>query len=318
MESSASPSASSEGGLVSDSLTLASSWRPLVSVVIATYNMGRYLPGAIESILAQTYPRFEIIVVDDGSTDDTRECLLPYTALSNVRVIHQKNMGQPKAKNAGIALSSGELIAFCDADDLWAPNKLEMQVPCFLNRSELAVVSSEIGQIDVVGHELGARRVNRYSGRILEHLLIRNCISFGTAIVRKDVLDDVGWFDEDLPMGIDWDLWLRIAVKYEFLHLDAVTYWYRVWPGQMSRNHRGRYVNAFLILDKFFKAHGAEVSSRIRKRAYADSYIGRARIVFEREGLVLGPLRDVLTAIRLTPLSGFAWKSLLKLAMNRR
>lgn len=294
------------------------SWQPLVSVIIATYNMGKYLQGAIDSILAQTYRNFEIIIIDDGSTDDTRTRVAPYAELPNVRVIHQENKGQPKAKNAGLAECKGALIAFCDADDLWMPRKLELQVPCFYGRPELAVVSTEIDQIDVEGKRLGVRRMARYSGRILENLLIRNCISFGTAMVRKDALDDAGWFDEGLPMGIDWDLWLRLAVKYEFLHLEEVTYLYRVWPGQMSRNHRGRYVNAFRILDKFFAEHQGAVTPLVRRKAYADAYIGRGRIVFEREGKVLSPLGDIMRALCLNPGNVLAWKSLLKLAVMRR
>jgi glycosyltransferase involved in cell wall biosynthesis len=292
--------------------------KPLVSVVVASYNMGKYLPGAIDSILAQSYRNFEIIIVDDGSTDDTQQRLATYAERPNIRILRQENRGQPRAKNAGIAQCRGALIAFCDADDLWTPNKLEVQVPCFHGRPSLAVVSTEIGQIDGDGNRLSDRRMPRYSGRILEKLLIKNCISFGTAIVRKDALDDVGWFDESLPMGIDWDLWLRMAVKYEFLHIEEVTYLYRVWAGQMSRNHRGRYENAFRILDKFFSLHPDEVSAKVRRRAYADTYVGRGRIVFEREGRILAPLQDIFVAIRLSPGNVFAWKSLLKLAVRRR
>lgn len=291
---------------------------PLVSVVVATYNMGKYLPAAIDSILAQTYRNFEIVVVDDGSTDDTSAVIAPYVHGSRFTYTAQSNLGQPKAKNAGVRLSRGELIAFCDADDVWLPKKLELQVECFLDHPHVAVVSSEIREIDDTGREVGSRDVPRYSGRILDKLLIKNCISFGTAVIRKDVFDVVGGFDDSLPMGIDWDLWLRVAVNHEFLHLDEVTYLYRVWPGQMSQNYRGRYENAFRILDKFFTTNPEVVSGSLRRRAYADTYFERGRIVFVREGAFLEAFKDHISALRLSPLYLPAWKSLLKLLLGRR
>lgn len=296
---------------------MSSSYQPLVSVVIATYNMGAFLPQAIDSVLGQTYRNLEVIVIDDGSSDNTRDSVQPYVGLENFRYVHQENRGQPRAKNAGVRLCRGELIAFCDADDIWMHDKLEHQVPCFRDNPNLAVVSSEIGEIDEHGAYLGLRTLERYSGRILEKMLIKNCISFGTSIVRKDVMHEVGMFDENLPMGIDWDLWLRIAVKYEFLHLNRVTYHYRVWAGQMSRNYRGRYRNAFAILDKFFQQHPAVVTREVRNLAYADTLVGRGRAVMENEDLFVEPLQDYLRALRLRPTFVFAWKSLVKLVVLR-
>src|ERR1700682_5244811 len=123
----------------------------LVSVVIATYNMGHYLPLAVQSVLAQSHPNVDVQIVDDGSTDDTAAILSQWDAHPRVRVHRQMNGGQARAKNQGVALSRGNFVAFLDADDVWLPEKLSRQMPLFAGRSEIGVVYSDYERMDGEG-----------------------------------------------------------------------------------------------------------------------------------------------------------------------
>lgn len=250
--------------------------KPEVSVVIATYNMGRYLAEAVNSVLAQPDVDLEVVVVDDGSTDDTLEVMTAFAADPRVRLIAQENRGQPRAKNAGIRASRGRFIAFCDADDYWLPDKLALQLPLFERNPRIGVVCS--GTLAL--HEDGEVRSHPHAplqrGRILEALFLRNLIPFGTAVVRRECLEQVGLFDESIAMGIDWDLWLRVAVDWEFDFTPEPTYVYRIWDGQMSKNWRGRYEHAFRIMANFLASHPGRVPPGVVATAYADTYTNLA------------------------------------------
>src|SRR5262249_37100539 len=225
-------------------------YEPLVSVVIATYNCAAYLGQAIDSVLAQTYRNVEVLVVDDGSTDDTAAVLARYMSDPRVHVHRQTNAGQTSAKNRGIAAARGEFVGFCDADDAWLPDKLAVQIPAFARSERIAVVYSRATTITPDGKPIqaGPRPVPYVSGRITADLFKSNVVPFGTAVVRRSCLIEMGAFDERYRMGIDWELWLRLSTRYEFLFVDEITYLYRIWPGQMSTNWRGRYDAAFEIM----------------------------------------------------------------------
>lgn len=290
---------------------------PLVSVVIATYNMGQYLPDAMRSVLAQTWKNLELIVIDDGSTDNTQEAVKPLLDDPRVKYLRFANQGQPKAKNAGVRACSGAYIAFCDGDDLWDPRKLELQMPCILSAPAVGVVYSRVDYMDQHGHFLRHDVPAGHAGCITDNLIIENFIPFGTALVRKAALDECGIFDESLPMGIDWDLWLRISTRWEFCFLPEVTYHYREWPGQMSKNYRGRYKNAVRIMNKFFSAYPTAVSARLQRRAWADTYAGRALVVAKGENAWREPIGDALRSIATDPGYSKAWKTLVKVLIRR-
>ena len=289
---------------------------PFVSVVIATYNMGQYLPDAVKSILAQSWRNFEIIIVDDGSTDDTEERIRELSDDPRVRYIPTENRGQPKAKNRGLAEAKGDFIAFCDADDLWSPDKLTVQMPHFENEA-VGVVYSEVSYIDQDGHPISKEiPYPRHSGTVTEHLVIKNFVPFGTAVIRRACLDRNGMFDEALPMGIDWDLWLRYSVDWQFQYAPEVTYIYRIWPGQMSNNYRGRYDNAFRILNKFVESNPGVIPKKLKARAWADMYVSRGMHIANAENAFIEPCRDMFKALRCNLLCLEAWKSLIKICLN--
>ena len=291
---------------------------PLVSVVIASYNMGHYLPESVRSVLAQTYQNIEVVIIDDGSTDDTEEQLRPLMTDSRLRYIKQENQGQPKAKNNGIKAVKGEYVAFCDGDDLWAPNKLELQLPLFEGDSGIGVVYSEVSYIDVKGNALDKEQpYQRYSGKVTNELILKNFIPFGTAVVKKECFDELGLFDENLPMGIDWDLWLRFSVHFRIQYLADKTYIYRIWPGQMSSNYRGRYKNAFLIMKKFVNNNPNTLDKKIINKAWADTYTNKALAIANGEDLTLEPITNLIEALSYDPLFYKAWKGLVKVFLKR-
>ena len=193
--------------------------KPLVSIIIPTYNRGWILTEAIDSVLAQDYKNFELIVVDDGSTDNTREILGSYGR--DIIVLQQANQGVSAARNRGIAKARGRLVAFLDSDDIWLPRKLLRQVD-FFNSTPDAVVN----QTEEIWIRNG-RRVNpkkrhrKPSGMIFERSLGLCLVSPSAVMIQKPLFDVVGAFDENLPACEDYDLWLRISCRYPVHLIDT-------------------------------------------------------------------------------------------------
>ena len=185
---------------------------PTVSVIIPTYNRGWCLQEAIDSVLAQEFEDYELIVVDDGSTDETRTILDSYGRAIIVR--RQSNKGVSAARNRGIAESRAQLIAFLDSDDLWLPQKLSRQVEFFkLNPVKLICQTEETWVRNGVRVN-PKKRHRKLSGMIFEPSLDLCLISPSAVMIRKALLDTVGVFDEKLPACEDYDLWLRISCRY--------------------------------------------------------------------------------------------------------
>lgn len=259
--------------------------KPLVSVVMAAYNAAQYIGPAIESVLSQTYENIELIVVDDGSTDQTLVEIENYKFDSRLRIINQNNSGQTVAKNRGIEASQGSYIAFCDADDLWHNEKLRIQLRKFSEDELIAVVYSDTFLIDELGKNLGSEdKVPFYEGYLLKKLIFDNFIPFGTVLVKRSCIKEFGGFNENYKMGIDWDLWLRISTKWKISFVKEKLYFYRQWQGQMSRNYHGRYQGALLILREFRRCYPNSVTGREYRDAISDIYANYAYHVSLYEG----------------------------------
>jgi glycosyltransferase involved in cell wall biosynthesis len=291
---------------------------PLVSVVTASYNMGQYLPQAVQSVLAQTYSNVEVVVIDDGSTDDTQAICAQWAQEPRVRVHRQVNSGQAKAKNKGVELGRGEFVAFLDADDLWLPDKLERQMPRFEGRPSVGVVYSDYECMDGAGKPLHKNPTHMYRGRISGKLLIENFVSFPSAIVRRDALEKHGAFDETFGMGIDYDLWLRLSAHYDFDFVEGPTIRYRVWEGQMSKNYRKRYQSAIGIMQRFLDAHPALVPATLVDEAWAHTYVGRGDSVLWNEGNRKEAMSDYLLALRFRATYWPAWRAILRSLITLR
>ncbi|HME46113.1 MAG TPA: glycosyltransferase family A protein [Syntrophorhabdales bacterium] len=187
----------------------------MVSVIITTYNRRPYLKPAVESVLAQDYRRMEVIVVDDGSTDGSADELpgLP------LRYVWKENGGISSARNLGISLATGDLIAFLDVDDLWKKDKLSTQMRVMREQSSLISYTDEIWMRNGKWFNQGHRH-RKYSGLIYQHCLPLCIISPSSAVISRQIFDDVGKFDESMPVCEDYDMWLRIACRYPVLFVD--------------------------------------------------------------------------------------------------
>jgi glycosyltransferase involved in cell wall biosynthesis len=290
----------------------------LVSVVIATYNMAKHLPSAIRSVLNQKYANVEVIVVDDGSTDSTQSVLKPFLLDRRVRCLYQDNKGQAFAKNLGVNVSRGDYVAFLDADDMWVPEKLDLQLPLFCESGNIGVVYSRhvpINENDEVCESVEHRL---YRGHITEPLFVENFVPFGTAVVRKECFKTLGGFREDIRMGIDYDLWLRFSTQFMFDYVDRPLLKYRVWSGQMSNNSRGRHINAIDIMKKFLDAHPGRVRERVQKEAWAHTYVRFGRNLWEEERCIVPSVSLFLRALSCKPTYLPAWKSMGRVLLGLR
>lgn len=287
--------------------------KPLVSMIVANYNMGRFVAETIRSLCAQTVTDVEIVVVDDGSTDDSWDVIQREAALDRrIVTLRQANAGQASAKNAGIRASRGQFVGFCDADDLWKPNKLEVQLKAFTSQ-DIGVVYTDADHMNEKGEYLGSSDMKSVNGWVLEKMFVRNFVPFGTALIRRDALVECGVFDERYRMGIDWELWLRIARKYQFVHVREWTMQYRLWSGQMSKNWRGRYDWVLRIMGDFLAKYPNELDKDIVRRAWGHTYFNRGSHRADMGGERVRGTLDVIRGLRYCPEDFSGWKLLVKI-----
>lgn len=191
----------------------------LVSVVIPVYNGSQYLKKTIDSILAQDYQTFEIILVNDGSTDNSAELIESLSENTNkIKLYNKENGGVAAARNYGIDRAKGDFIAFCDQDDLWLPEKLTKQMPLFQNNSVGLVYSGAIADYVELNKQDKPSFDNKYRGDVFDQLIQVNMFTCCTAIARKDLLQETEAFDGDRElMGVDdWLAWLKMSLVCEF------------------------------------------------------------------------------------------------------
>ena len=183
---------------------------PKVSVIIPTYNRAQFLIEAIESVFNQSCRDFELIVIDDGSEDDTQERIKPFR--NRFRYHYQENSGISRARNMGLKMSEGDYVAFLDSDDLWEKHKLQIQLKLFENNPQIQICyTDEIWMRN--GVRVNPKKIHRkFSGWIFHHCIPLCIISLSSAMMRRSLFNQVGFFDEQLPACEDYDLWLRISL----------------------------------------------------------------------------------------------------------
>lgn len=244
-----------------------------VSVIIPNYNYGRFLQEAIDSALGQTHRPHEVIVIDDGSTDESRQILKGYG--DRIRVHFQKNEGVGAARNKGAEMSTGDLLAFLDADDYWFPRKLEKQIAELNTDPEIGLVHCGLQYVDEKG-ELGAELLAGEAGSVALKLLRFEPVILGpggSTLVRKDVFLGVGGYDtnKDLHPSEDWELSYRIARKYKFGFVKEPLLYYRQ-HGSGGHLNIARMERAMLLaFEKAFADDAADVQ-RIRRECYGNLY----------------------------------------------
>ena len=191
----------------------------LVSIVVPVYNGEKYLKKTIESILEQTYSNFELLLINDGSRDSSAKLIDALVAADKrIKGFSKENGGVANARNYGVSLAKGELIAFCDQDDLWLPDKLEKQLPLFENPNVGLVYCGAVVEALLYGKTSKGSLANKQRGYVFDQLVQLNMLTCCTAVVRKKHLLKAGGFDDDLAlMGVDdWHLWLKMSLICEF------------------------------------------------------------------------------------------------------
>ncbi|MBA3345742.1 MAG: glycosyltransferase [Gemmatimonadales bacterium] len=254
----------------------------LVTVVMAAYNVGPFVTDAIRSVLSQTYVAFELLVIDDGSTDDTGDRVAGIRD-PRLRLIQQANAGLSAARNTGIAHGTGELIAFIDGDDVWLPDKLARQVAYLRAHPEADLTFAWSRIVDEGGRDTG-RTSARVSGVVsFERLFALNVVGNGSAVVlRRDVLDRAGTFDEQLRAEEDHDVWLRVSLlRPDNVHcVPEVLSLYRMRVGQMSKDWRRMETAWHRLLDKM-RALAAQRVAPVETEARSRMYRYLAYIAYE-------------------------------------
>jgi glycosyltransferase involved in cell wall biosynthesis len=207
---------------------------PVVSVIIPVYQGGKTIRETIESVLNQTFTDFELIIIDDGCHDNTLE------VIENIRDTRKKvfsypNAGVSASRNRGLEQASGEFISFLDADDLWTPDKLEAQLKALQDNPKAAVAYSWTDWIDESGQFLRPGGHITINGDAYAKLLLRDFVESGSnPLIRRQALAEVGGFEKSVTPAEDWDMWLRLAARYEFVAVPSPQILYRVSPNSAS------------------------------------------------------------------------------------
>jgi glycosyltransferase involved in cell wall biosynthesis len=215
----------------------------LISVIIPTYNSEKYLNETISSVLKQSYRNFELIIVDDGSEDNTREIIEGYASQNNqikfFRIPHSGNPSVPR--NFGISKANGEFIAFLDNDDLWTKNKLKIQLKYLQSRADIVLaysMSVTFGDVNIFSPYFEVLPLFHKAAKTKNDLIVKgNSITCSSVIARTDLIKKTGGFDEDPELKVeDYDLWLRLAELGDFCFIPKILTYYRVHSSQFSNS----------------------------------------------------------------------------------
>jgi glycosyltransferase involved in cell wall biosynthesis len=258
---------------------------PLVSVIIPAYNAAGFINRSIQSAINQTYQHLEIIVVDDGSTDQTREILSAFEA--RIRWFTQPNQGPSAARNAGFKASTGDLIAFLDADDFWFPEKIEKQVEVFRKQQSVGLVFCDALYKDERGNRIARafELIEPKEGWIFPELFTENFIPTLTVMIRRSCLQEIGLFDETLLVAQDYDLWLRASRITAFAFVREPLAEYLIHPNQVSSKEEEMIQNLLQIKECLIN-HIPEVHSlsmNVMDKGYFNLYLRYAKFYLHQD-----------------------------------
>lgn len=277
---------------------------PKVDIIIPAYNSATYLPVAIESVVAQTFTDWRILLVDDGSTDNTSEVLAPFIERlgSKLKYIKQANGGLPAARNAAIRNSSAEFLALLDADDIWLPCRLLESLESFRDRPQVGLSYGFNTRVDSEGKVIStfAHKQKHAEGWIAPYLYMRKVdMPCPTITFRRKCVDEVGLFDETLRATEDRDLWFRIALRYQVALVPKVIAHYRNAPGSMSTDCERMLKAQLHFIEKHYGAPGCGILAR--QIAWARAYKQRGE-AFKAQNRPVAALMSSLRAVAIYPL----------------
>ena len=277
---------------------------PKVSVIIPTYNRAYCIERAVNSALSQTYHDYEIIVIDDGSTDTTRDILKKYD--HRITHIYQPNRGISNARNHGIRLSKGKYIAFLDSDDTWIPEKLAIQVKLLEDDSKLGIVCSKMIILDNLGNECGIKPEDRTGNNFKELIEIGGDLPTSSVMTRRECFDKVGMFDESLAMMEDFEMWVRIASQYDiyFFNEKILAYYYQ-HDHQITKNKILVYESYIQLQEKLFHQYNTvpDFPNRVINNRIANNEYVLSRIYFNHKTYVTS-FNLLIDSLKRCPLVG--------------
>lgn len=281
----------------------------LISIIIPVYNAEKYLREAIDSALQQTYKECEVIVVDDGSTDNTPKILLEYR--SQIQIISQSNQGSAAACNAGVKAAKGEWISFLDADDVWLPEKLARQMEDCGSNAISHTDSICFG--DALTNEILRSSFEiPYSGKVLEHLLIRNFITKSTVLMRRQIFQELGGFDVSYISVEDWPFFLKVCAAHELGYLPDAVVRYRVHKKSKSMQGRKTLYDHLRIINEAFSKNGVgQHFPNLRQKALVSSYKVNSHYSAESSDWIFA-VYCAIKALQLEPTCIKTWKNLIK------
>jgi glycosyltransferase involved in cell wall biosynthesis len=286
---------------------------PLVSIVIPAYNLGHYLAATIDSILAQDYPRVELIVIDDGSKDDTREVLSRYTG--RLQWESQPNAGQVAAMNRGWAMARGEILSWIGADDILLPEAVSASVRELEAHPEIAATYCDFNQIDPAGRVI--RRLRRPDFNYRDMVTTVFCPPGPGTFFRRSAAQAAGAWDASLRIMLDYDYWLRLGLHGPFRRIPKVLAHYRMHPGQetFSRMDEEKALEPVRVIARLYESPALPAELRpLKSRALGNAHLVSAQLHF-RAGRRRMALASVREAFALCP-ANFLTVKALRLAAN--
>jgi len=211
----------------------------LVSVIIPTYNRAEFIERALFSVFSQSYKNVEIIIVDDGSTDNTKDVLSKYS--DSIKYIYQDNMGVSSARDKAVSHAKGKYLAFIDSDDEWLPNKLENQLKEFNYADNIAIVACNATVIELDGSKIPLNPKSKYKENISNfyHIFSYPYLGIPNVIILKSVFNEAGGFNESLNTAEDIDLFIRISVKHNVRRVNEILTIVHETKGSLSSNANG-------------------------------------------------------------------------------
>ena len=246
--------------------------RPLISVIMPAYNASAFINDSIESFIQQDYPSKELIIIDDGSTDNLfKKVEQLLQRHPNINFFRQENSGVSAARNNGIHKAKGDWVAFLDADDIWYKTKLSNQWESMENEVWSHTDSHYFG----IGYEHRPKRSDlsqMAEGEVFWPLLKENFITTSSVLVKKDILFNAGGFDEKLKALEDWSLWLAIAEKYPLCYVPKPLLSYRVHKSSTSRKAREMLPLHLFVIDKAFETINTTNKEKLRSLSYSKAY----------------------------------------------
>ena len=275
-----------------------------VDVIIPAFNAAKYLPAALESVGSQTFEDWQIVVIDDGSTDDTAAVVAPFLDRfgPKLKYIKQENRGLPAARNAAILASNSRFIALLDADDVWLPCRLAASIETLTARPNAGLAYGLITYIDAEGNTKETFQGNSapFEGRVASRIYMRKIeLPCPTITIRRSGIDEVGLFDETMRSTEDRDLWLRVALRHEVAFIPKVLAYYRVSSSSMSANSQRMLEAQLQFIRKHYGSEGCGIVPR--QRAWARAYKQRAEAL-DRQHMRWAALKSASQAFMIYPL----------------